>query len=418
MSLTKASYSMVNGAPINVLDYGAVGNGVADDTNAIQNALTYAASVNGCIVFFPPGVYKCDGVLTLPGTPIGISIEGSGRDNTGQSSSRIVYTGTAAVFFNLPLINTRFISIDNISFESTNAAFTGRLVRLNVFNLSISRCNFSSANDQAFALLDISQSVGAKISTSYFRQGQYCVYGVGMTTVLFDECNIGSHGSYGAWLDGCQGVTFQSCALEPNQTSEESNCIRAVNMQGLTVTGCWAGDVTTNAGSPASYQITFSGDGLNVTGNYLNGDGFNKQTSILIIAASQGIDVHGNYMSNFEYCLNLGAGIAKHIVFTGNRIRQSNYIIGGAVASGGSAILQSFVYGEAGPNLDITGNLSFASSNGVQFSVGNTITSGTGSPEGVLVAPIGSLFLRTDGSTSTTLYVKTSGTGNTGWTAK
>jgi hypothetical protein len=43
---------------------------------------------------------------------------------------------------------------------------------------------------------------------------------------------------------------------------------------------------------------------------------------------------------------------------------------------------------------------------------------GAGAPEGVIVAPVGSLYLRTDGGTSTTLYVKTSGTGNTGWTAK
>lgn len=43
---------------------------------------------------------------------------------------------------------------------------------------------------------------------------------------------------------------------------------------------------------------------------------------------------------------------------------------------------------------------------------------GTGSPEGVLTAGIGSLYLRTDGSASTTLYVKESGTGNTGWVAK
>lgn len=43
---------------------------------------------------------------------------------------------------------------------------------------------------------------------------------------------------------------------------------------------------------------------------------------------------------------------------------------------------------------------------------------GTGSPESVVTANVGSLYLRTDGSTTTTLYVKTSGTGNTGWTAK
>lgn len=46
------------------------------------------------------------------------------------------------------------------------------------------------------------------------------------------------------------------------------------------------------------------------------------------------------------------------------------------------------------------------------------IGSGSGTPESAITAPVGSLYLRTDGSTSTTLYVKTSGTGNTGWTAK
>ena len=43
---------------------------------------------------------------------------------------------------------------------------------------------------------------------------------------------------------------------------------------------------------------------------------------------------------------------------------------------------------------------------------------GTGSPEGVVTAPVGYMYLRTDGATGTTLYVKESGTGNTGWVAK
>ena len=39
----------------------------------------------------------------------------------------------------------------------------------------------------------------------------------------------------------------------------------------------------------------------------------------------------------------------------------------------------------------------------------------TGSPEGVLTAAVGSLARRTDGGANTTLYVKESGSGNTGW---
>lgn len=43
---------------------------------------------------------------------------------------------------------------------------------------------------------------------------------------------------------------------------------------------------------------------------------------------------------------------------------------------------------------------------------------GTGTPEGVLAAPVGSVFHRTDGGAGTCLYIKESGTGNTGWVAK
>jgi hypothetical protein len=46
-----------------------------------------------------------------------------------------------------------------------------------------------------------------------------------------------------------------------------------------------------------------------------------------------------------------------------------------------------------------------------------TITAGSGSPEGVKTATVGSIYLRTNGGSSTTLYVKESGTGNTGWKA-
>jgi hypothetical protein len=43
---------------------------------------------------------------------------------------------------------------------------------------------------------------------------------------------------------------------------------------------------------------------------------------------------------------------------------------------------------------------------------------GSGSPEGVVTAGIGSTYRRTDGGAGSTFYVKESGTGNTGWVAK
>lgn len=57
--------------------------------------------------------------------------------------------------------------------------------------------------------------------------------------------------------------------------------------------------------------------------------------------------------------------------------------------------------------------------NGVQLNGTNAlITAGSGTPEGSVSAAVGSLYTRTDGGANTTLYVKESGTGNTGWVAK
>jgi hypothetical protein len=43
---------------------------------------------------------------------------------------------------------------------------------------------------------------------------------------------------------------------------------------------------------------------------------------------------------------------------------------------------------------------------------------GTGTPEGNITAPIGSMYFNLSGGSATTLYVKESGAGNTGWVGK
>lgn len=53
----------------------------------------------------------------------------------------------------------------------------------------------------------------------------------------------------------------------------------------------------------------------------------------------------------------------------------------------------------------------------INFNAASSVVSGTGSPNGVVTAPVGSVFLRLDGITGTTLYSKVTGSGNTGWSA-
>jgi len=72
---------------------------------------------------------------------------------------------------------------------------------------------------------------------------------------------------------------------------------------------------------------------------------------------------------------------------------------------------------------DLSGNqiaMESTTANGerLRWTAGPTVTAGSGTPEGVVTAHPGSLFLRVDGGAGTCLYVKQSGSGNTGWTGK
>ena len=65
------------------------------------------------------------------------------------------------------------------------------------------------------------------------------------------------------------------------------------------------------------------------------------------------------------------------------------------------------------------GNLVIGTSGkGVDFGSSVLWRTGSGSPEGVVTAAPGSMYTNTAGGAGATLYVKESGTGNTGWVAK
>jgi hypothetical protein len=102
MSLTKATYSMITGTPVNVLDYGAVGDGVNDDTTALQAAIDYAGSIHGTVII-PQGLYKTTNTLYIDQK--NTIIHGDGNPSRGAGASRglagditqgsvIQYTGT------------------------------------------------------------------------------------------------------------------------------------------------------------------------------------------------------------------------------------------------------------------------------------------------------------------------------------
>jgi polygalacturonase len=110
MPLTKASFSMVAGAPFNVFDYGATGNGVVSDEQPfIQAAIDAAFSAGGGTVRIPAGTYNIQTQIVLKA---GVSFVGDGSDNTiiDQGSTSLTAIATPAVTPTALAQTNRFIA--------------------------------------------------------------------------------------------------------------------------------------------------------------------------------------------------------------------------------------------------------------------------------------------------------------------
>ena len=95
---------------LNVMDYGATGNGTTDDTGAISSALT-AASKAGGVVYFPAGTYLISSALV---GATGVRLTGDHR-----SVSQIVSTSSSVLTLDGSFISG--MEIDHLTLQATGA---------------------------------------------------------------------------------------------------------------------------------------------------------------------------------------------------------------------------------------------------------------------------------------------------------
>jgi hypothetical protein len=167
MSLTKATYSMIQGAPVNVLDYGADPTGATDSTAAIQAALN--AITTGGQVVFPPGTYLVSGsgsllqpksntamigtrtasVIRISSASAAASIFGIATSVSGLVFEGLTFDGNSSVVTAYDTFGLQFpyvgdITVNNCTFQ--NFKRDGMLLGLTtrVDHLTVDSCKFSN----------------------------------------------------------------------------------------------------------------------------------------------------------------------------------------------------------------------------------------------------------------------------------
>lgn len=118
MPLTKVTYSMIQGDVLNVLDYGAVGDNLTDNSAAF-NAAINALPASGGTIFIPSGVYKLNITITKPN----IIFQGDGPATTTLFNNTTT-PGTYCLDFDLPnpgsSVSPFSVSVRDLSIDGGN----------------------------------------------------------------------------------------------------------------------------------------------------------------------------------------------------------------------------------------------------------------------------------------------------------
>lgn len=188
MSLTKVSFSMIGDMPVNVMNYGAIGDGVTDDTAAFN--LAQAASKN---IYVPPGTYLVDNFLVATQ----VQLIGAGYGNTFFKQKT---TGSPAIYI---LANATQGQIENITCSGfTVIGKTGATVAAFVVagysTYAVFRCKFDFVASNTFRALEIQAIAANNVFRCEFKVTSQDSTG---TTVLI---NGGVYNTFDLFLTNCQ----------------------------------------------------------------------------------------------------------------------------------------------------------------------------------------------------------------------
>jgi hypothetical protein len=310
---------------VSVKDFGAVGDGVANDTSAIQAAIN-SLSTGGTLTF-PPGNYKCNSGLTIAANDVILVFEGGAKlSYTTATLSLLTITGLRCKLFNA--------TIDAPAvFDGTNAAVTYAAINVQAENFAAKSCTLNNVPRAGFWFNNVNNG-------------------------SIQGCTING-GTTEGFYTGSNTVHF-GILIDPNSTGSQGNFIIANNFINRCVQGAGSG----NTGAASQEQsMTISGNVFELCWNHgwyssglangttVTGNAFNAcQIPIAVTGSNHTIT------SNAIVVATTGSGLATDNEITGISLRDpvdcivSNNSIKGENVNGGVIISLDDLSGVSGNN--------------------------------------------------------------------
>lgn len=420
----------------NVKDYGAIGNGTADDTPAIQDAIDDAGSI-----YFPNGTYKITTTLSVPnGVADHFSMVGQSAVGTTLS-----YTGTGALLKmdpnGSPSSSTRrtYWKLQSLYITGPGSEDAGT-IGLHLNNAFLGAIYDVYVTDfetgVKFDGLDLVAGAGCYYNTSYNLNVSECVTAIEFTgqansnqlyagkatesetgvligsdtnNVILTGVAVESNTEYGLDVAG-YGCQFLSCRLENSSGTAEvrfdDSSANGYDGTKNTIIGYWN---TTDVFDKIIWDENH--DNVVVWPGLLNlGDSNSTEApAAFVMSRSVGSDAKPVVDLTDTYA---NSGIPMGVRYRQTRLGRGlvvQTLLGDGVTYQDTWALE---------NSQSDGSPIFRMGDGQSNATLSQVRWGSGSPESSITGRVGDIYVRKNGSANGVLYLKETGTNtNTGWVA-
>lgn len=361
---------------VSVKDFGAVGDGVADDTAAFVAALA-----SSDYVFVPPGIYKVGAQIDITGNK---TIEGSGGGNHEALPSRINFTAPSGNCFSATSAEFGGITIRNLSITGGNGSYAIRSSRPQSVFENLKMEPFTGGGIELFEAGTGSQAswgtvirnvkwVGPASQTAYrgFQVAQngghltlercVAVYGsIGLNIDQGEAINViacsfnqqqaaysselATAGQCGIRLSGSgykRGISIRNCYIEAYTTG-----IWVEKCESLTIADNYIADVGLSSNYASVYTAGADAKNVSIINNHFNDNG-NNASCIRLNSSTDNSVILNNYISttgNGSACITVGSGMS--VLEGGNKLIYDITGNGFVDASGVIRHLDTSIYGQ------------------------------------------------------------------------